>query len=115
MTGIVHDPVQRADVRRNHSVHPKRLRADRPRSGETLQDLKAVAGMLSGQPHRLGVRGFQRRVFDSRVTATNAEDVVVWFHGNSEEGEQVVRGSVVMVVVSVDVIVVVIISNTPRI
>jgi hypothetical protein len=37
------------------------------------------------------VRRFQRRVFDSRVRSANAEDVVVWFHGNSEEGEQGVR------------------------
>ena len=80
--------MHRADVRRDHSIHPERLRVDRSRRGEALEDLEAVAGMLSGQSHRLGVRGFQSRVFDSRVTATNAEDVVVWFHGNSEEGEQ---------------------------
>ena len=92
MTSIIHDPVHRADVRRNHSVHPECLRIDRPRGGEALQYLEAIAGMLSGQPHGLSVCGLQRRVFDSRVRSANAEDVVVWFHGNSEEGEQVMRG-----------------------
>ena len=91
MTGIVHDPVHRADVRRDHSIHPERLRVDRSCRGEALQDLEAVAGVLGGQTHRLGVRGFQRRGFDSRMRSANAEDVVVWFHGNSEEDEQVVR------------------------
>ena len=91
MAGVIHDPVHRADVRRDHSIHPERLRVDRSRGGEALQYLEDVAGMLGGQSHRLGVRGFQRGVFDSRVTAANAEDVEVWFHGNSEEGEQVVR------------------------
>ena len=83
MTSIVHDPVHRADVRRDHSIHPERLRVDRPRGGEALQYLETVSGMLSSQPHRLGVCGFQRRVFDSRVRSANAEDVVVWFHGIS--------------------------------
>ena len=91
MAGIIHNPVHRANVRRDHSIHPERLRVDRPRGGEALQYLETVSGMLSRQPHRLGVSGFQRRVFDSRLTTANAEDVVVWFHGNSEEGEQVVR------------------------
>jgi hypothetical protein len=88
MAGAIHDPVYRADVWRNHSVHPKRLRVDRSGCGEALKNLEAVSGMLSSQPHCLGVRRFQRRVFDSRVRSANAEDVVVWFHGNLEEGEQ---------------------------
>jgi hypothetical protein len=91
MTSIVHDPVHRAYIWWDHSIHPERLRVDRSRRGEALQDFKAVAGMLSGQTHRLGVCGFKRRVFDSRVRSANAEDVVVWFHGNSKDGEQVVR------------------------
>ena len=93
MTGIVHDPVHRADVRRDHSIHPKRLRVDRSGRGEALQYLEAISGMLSRQPHRLGVGRFQSRVFDSRVRSANAEDVVVWFHCNSEEGEQDMRGN----------------------
>jgi hypothetical protein len=87
MTSIVHDPVHCADVRRDHSIHPERLWVGRSCGGEALQYLEAVAGMLSRQPHRLGVRGFQRRVFDSRVRSANAEDVVVCFHGKTEEGE----------------------------
>jgi hypothetical protein len=58
MTGIIDNPVHCADVRWDYSIHPERLRVDCSRRGKALQDFEAVSGMLSGQPHRFGVRGF---------------------------------------------------------
>jgi len=46
MTGIIHDSVHRADVWRDNSIHPERLRVDRSRRGEAFQYFKAIAGVL---------------------------------------------------------------------
>lgn len=88
MTRIIHDPVHLADMRRNHSVHPERLGIDRPCDAQTFQDLEGLSGVLTGEP--LGFTGgiVQRGVFDRRFAVADSIDVVVWFHGNSEEANK---------------------------